>query len=246
MIAAISPELLIGLGILLLIAVAAFLIISRSGKQGPDIPPAFQPGPSDAELEKPRLEKLQAWGIVVLALTALWLPAYWLGEANANVAREEEFLKQAIDHGAHEVQLFDEHSNPAGIGCVQCHGTDLKGQEVMQGESVFLAANLTTVCERLTQEEIREVIKQGREPNMPAWGVEYNGALNDQQVDSIVSYLSDASNDTVDFAKNKCMNPDAANPPEAESPAADGATTDGGDAAATDASPSDASPTPAE
>lgn len=247
MIAAINPLALAAAGVLIVLGIGAYLIGRRRGPQGPDIPPAFAPGPSDAQLEKPRLEKLQAWGIVILVLTAIWLPGYFLFEAQANVSKEEALIEAAVEHGRLEVQIFDEHSNPAGIGCTQCHGTDLQGQEVMKGTVVFQSANLTTVCSRLTQAEIRETIKQGRAPNMPAWGVEFNGALNDQQVDDIVAYLAELSRDTVPMADNKCLNKEAAAPkPAADaSPSADASPEADASPAAAASPAAEASPSPA-
>lgn len=233
--AGIPPLLLAAIGLLLMLTASGY-VISRGKKEdkGPDIPNAFKPGPSDAQLEKPRLERLQAWGIVVLAVTAIWIPVYFVLEPAVNQHQEERLIQAAIEHGSHEVQVFDAHSNPGGVGCVSCHGTDLKGQDVMKGGVVFHSANLTTACSRLTQNEIRQTIKEGR-GNMPNWGVEYNGPLNDQQVNDLVTYLADFSKDTVPFATNKCLNPKAALPPASPS------ATPSGDAA----SPTDASPTPA-
>lgn len=217
--AAIPPLLLVAVGVLLISAVVIYVLARRTGTPGPDIPPAFAPGPSDAQLEKPRLERLQAWGIVMVAISAIWIPAYFLFEPEHNKNQEILLTDAAIEHGGREVQIQDAHSNPEGVGCVACHGTLLGGQEVLKGGLVFQSANLTTVCSRLTQDEIRTVLREGR-GNMPAWSVDNDGPLNDQQINDIVAYLVhlNATNDKVPFADNKCINPEAAAP--APSPAA--------------------------
>ena len=216
--ASIPPLLLAAAGILLVSGVVIYVLARRSADAGPDIPPAFMPGPSDTQLEKPRLEKLQAWGIVLVALSAVWIPAYFIFEPEHNKNQEALLTAAAIEHGSREVQVQDAHSNPEGVGCVSCHGTALTGQEVLKGGLVFKSADLTTVCSRLTQEEIRMTVSEGR-GNMPAWSVENDGPLNDQQINDVVAYVVNlnSTNGKVPFADNKCSNPEAAAP---ESPAA--------------------------
>ncbi len=237
-----------GIGLAIVVAIVA-LIASRvrhTGDRGPDIPPSMSPGPSDANLEKPILERLQGWGVILVAFMAVWIAAYWFVEPGTNEKQEEHFRTAAIDHGAHIVELFDEHSNPAGAGCVQCHGPELRGQEFVRGGEIFRSANLTTVCERLTMDEITQTIAEGRESaGMPSWSVEYKGAMNDQQIMDVVQYLVSISRESVPFEKNKCINEEAASPAPAASPAgspeASPAPT-GGSEASPGASPS-ASPT---
>ena len=56
----------------LFVAGAAFTSLRRPARPGtPDIPPAMKPGPSDEQLERPRLERMQGWGIVTVLLMAI-------------------------------------------------------------------------------------------------------------------------------------------------------------------------------
>jgi uncharacterized cupredoxin-like copper-binding protein/mono/diheme cytochrome c family protein len=210
---------------LAIVVLAIALIVARvrrpdAAEKGPEIPPAMRPGPSDPNLEKPILEKLQGWGVLLTIFLALWMALYWLGQPKSNAAQEEHLKTQAIEHGANEVQLFDDHSNAAGVGCVRCHGPELRGQELLIGGVIQHSADLTTVCSRLTGDEVVQTIKEGRGA-MPSWSIEFQGALNDQQIGDVYQYLLTIQK--VPYADNKCINPKAASPaPPAPSPSASG------------------------
>jgi mono/diheme cytochrome c family protein len=223
---ALSPTagiLMAGIGLAIVVVIVALIIarVRHAEDAGPDIPPAMSPGPSDPNLEKPILERLQGWGVILVAFMALWIAAYWFFEPGTNQKQEESFRSATIDRGANIVELFDEHSNPTGASCVQCHGPELRGQEFVRGGEIFRSANLATVCERLTMEEITQTIAEGRESaGMPSWSVDYKGAMNDQQIQDVVQYLVSVSRDTVPFEKNKCLNEEAASPAPEPSPEA--------------------------
>ena len=42
---------------------------------------------------------------------------------------------------------------------------------------------------------------------MPSWSIRYNGALDDQQINDIVTYLVEMSSKNVPFDQNVCLNP---------------------------------------
>ncbi|MEX0833716.1 MAG: cytochrome c [Actinomycetota bacterium] len=207
---------------LFIVVVASILVAQRRGfrkkkeAEAADIPPAMRPGPSDPDLEKPLLEKLQGWGIVLVAFSAVWMAIYWIQEPSANLAREKAMSQESIERGELAVQFFSEE-NPSGIACVRCHGPELRGQEIEFEGEPYPAPPLVTVCQRLTLDEVRNTIMQGRPGTpMPSWSVRFQGALNDQQIADIINYL--LSIQEVPFDQNKCINPEAASPsPSAES-----------------------------
>ena len=45
---------------------------------------------------------------------------------------------------------------------------------------------------------------------MPSWSIRYAGALDDQQINDIVLYLVELSEENVPFEDNVCLNKDAA------------------------------------
>jgi mono/diheme cytochrome c family protein len=175
----------------------------------------MQPGPSDADLEKPLLEKLQGWGLLLVVFFVIWMPVVWLLEPSANVDDENELRQTSIDRGENAVQLFSEE-NPGGVGCVQCHGPGLSGgQNLFQG-NVVTVPPLVNVCARLTLDQIKTTIEQGRpSTDMPSWSIRFQGALNDQQISEILDYVVELNRDNVPMEENKCLNPLAGTTPTA-------------------------------
>jgi mono/diheme cytochrome c family protein len=211
-------------GIFVFVAGATFTFRSRSRREeAPDIPAAMKPGPSDAALETPLLHKLQGWGVLLVAFFVVWIPVYWLQEPSANLKQEEELKSSAIDRGSHAILLFSEE-NQLGVGCVRCHGPELRGGVIVNGTNAdgsikyAYPANLTTVCGGPSTghpaiksiEDIYTTIEQGRiDAGMPSWSIRYAGALDDQQINDIVNYLVWMSSKNVPESENVCTNPDA-------------------------------------
>jgi mono/diheme cytochrome c family protein len=175
----------------------------------------MRPGPSDAALETPLLQKLQGWGVLLVAFFVIWFPANWLLEPSRNLTQEDELKGLALERGALAVQPFSEE-NQLGVGCVRCHGPELRGGVILSGDEPVYPPNLTTVCAGnlgehpaiASPEDIYQVIEQGRGV-MPSWSIKYDGALTDQQINDIVVYLIDMSSEFVPMEDNVCLNADA-------------------------------------
>jgi mono/diheme cytochrome c family protein len=115
------------------------------------------------------------------------------------------------------VQLFSEE-NQLGVGCVRCHGPELRGGVIQAGAAYAYPPNLTTLCAGpfgdpphpaiFSTDDIYQVIQEGRGV-MPSWSIRYQGALDDQQINDLVLYLVDMSSENVPFEDNVCLNPDA-------------------------------------
>jgi mono/diheme cytochrome c family protein len=205
------------LGAVFVVAAAAALIlrgrITRSPV--PDIPPVLQPGPSDTALETPLLQKLQGWGVVLIAFFVVWLPYTWLIEPSSNLKQDRLVKTEAIERGQRSVELFSEE-NQLGVGCVRCHGPELRGGVIQSGTSYAYPPNLTTICGGASTghplikslADIYTTIQQGRNV-MPSWSIRYQGALDDQQINDIVNYLVYMSSKNVPYKDNICINPDA-------------------------------------
>jgi mono/diheme cytochrome c family protein len=209
---------LVVLGILVLIVVVAGVLAlrSRGGEPRPDIPRAMRPGPADAALETPLLQKLQGWAVILVAFMAIWVPLNWLREPSTNLAQDKERQALKIERG-HETTLLYSEENQLGFGCIRCHGPELHGGVVQSGVNpdgspkFIYPLNLTTACERLTTEEIRTTIEQGRiDAGMPSWSIKFLGAMDDQQIDDLVQYI--VSINDIPFSENHCLNPDLASP----------------------------------
>ena len=159
--------------------------------------------PDDDELEGPRLEKVQAFGVLMLLVMALVLPVYWMLEGGRRSGAEMSFSQDAIDRG---------ESLAAEQECTNCHGADLGGARfapvvldigyqfadrdsfiintTWEGPSlddVFIRFDTDAVTLDETS-EVRQILVYGRGV-MPAWGLEGGGPLNDQQIDDLVAWL---------------------------------------------------------
>jgi len=216
-------------GIALLALGALFVVVSgaalalRGRTKGAqiEIPPTLSPGPSDTALETPLLHKLQGWGVVLVAFFVIWFPVSWLFEPGRNLTQEEELRTLAHDRGAAAILPFSEE-NQLGVGCVRCHGPELKGGIIPFLDGYRYPPNLTNICAGpfgdpahptiFSADDIYQVIQEGRgSPTkwMPSWSIRYEGALDDQQINDIVVYLIDMSSENVPFEDNVCLNKDA-------------------------------------
>jgi mono/diheme cytochrome c family protein len=202
--------------VLLVIAIAALRRRAR-GKRA-DVPSTMRPGPSDQALETPLLYKLQGWGVVLVTFFVLWFPIMWLIEPSTNLNQEEALRSDSIARGALAVQPFTEE-NQFGVGCVRCHGNELKGGvtntvDANGDPALAYPPNLTTICDHTqhpaiySTDDIFQVISEGRGA-MPSWSIRYAGALTDQQINDLVLYLVDLSSQNVDFENNVCLNQEA-------------------------------------
>jgi Cytochrome C oxidase, cbb3-type, subunit III len=209
---------LLALGAIFVVAAGAALFLrSRQQEQPLDIPRGMRPGPSDAALETPLLQKLQGWGVVLVAFFVIFIPYNWLREPSENLRQEEELLTLGYDRGELAVQTFSEE-NQLGVGCVRCHGPELRGGVIQAGAALAYPPNLTNLCAGpfgtpqhnaiFSQEDIYQVLEEGRAA-MPSWSIRYQGALNDQQINDLVVYLVEMSSEDVPFEDNVCLNEEA-------------------------------------
>jgi mono/diheme cytochrome c family protein len=201
-------------GLIAAAAVAGLALRQRTRETGPDIPEALRPGPSDAALETPLLQKLQGWSVVMLAFFVVWIPATWIFEPSTNLNQDRELKEMAIDRGSRSVLPFSEE-NQLGVGCVRCHGPELTGGIVQAGNTFAFPPNLTNICDNsqhpaiYSVDDIYQVIEEGRGEVMPSWSIRFEGALDDQQINDIVLYLVELSSENVPFEDNVCLNEDA-------------------------------------
>jgi mono/diheme cytochrome c family protein len=212
---------LLSLGVVFVVASGAALYLrGRTRGKEIEIPVTLRPGPSDTALETPLLHKLQGWGVLLVAFMVVWFPVTWLVEPDRNLAQEEELRTIAYERGQASVQLFSE-ANQLGVGCVRCHGPELRGGVVPFLAGYIYPPNLTNICAGpfgdpphnaiFSAADIYQVIEEGRgDPKtMPSWSIRFEGALDDQQINDIVVFLIDQSSENIPFEDNVCLNPDA-------------------------------------
>jgi cytochrome c553 len=193
--------------VVVLIAAGAALAALRRPRRTPelDIPRGMQPGPSDPDLEKPLLEKALVWGVVLIVLVALWMPAIWLFEPNTNADDTRVLVDESVERGR-LISLPGTEENQLGFNCERCHGPGLTGGQNVYNGRVVPVPNLQTVCERLTVDQIVTTIAEGRQgTDMPSWSVRFAGAMDDQQINDLLNYI--LSIQTIPNESNICINP---------------------------------------
>jgi mono/diheme cytochrome c family protein len=151
----------------------------------------------DETLEGPRLTRALGTGLVLMAITAIGLPLYWLNEPGRQTGAVENFDQTFINRGA---KLFAP-TGDGGYNCAGCHGSEGVGGQAppftltnADGEFVatvtWRAPALDTVLLRFSEEEVRQILIYGRPGTpMPAWGAEGGGPLTTQQIDELIAYL---------------------------------------------------------
>jgi mono/diheme cytochrome c family protein len=147
---------------------------------------------SDAELEGKKLNLALFSAAGLLAVIAVVLPLYWLGEPGRMKGAEEDYQEIFVERG------LDTYEN--GAQCVNCHGgagvggvapfivNDQNGQFVAQVN--WIAPALNNVLYRYNEDQVRYILNYGR-PGTPmaAWGADGGGPLTTQQIDNVIDYL---------------------------------------------------------
>ncbi|MFN2545103.1 MAG: cytochrome c [Actinomycetota bacterium] len=188
-------------------------------RRKPDIPSAMRPAPADAELEKPRLEKLQGWALASFLFLAIWIPVAWLNEPSTNQSQERTLEQESVNRGAKEVKPFSE-SNIFGVGCERCHGEGLAGGQNLFNGAIVPVPSLQEVCGGPNSPglpvpihnstDLRNIIERGIPgTDMPSWSVRFAGGLDDQQIDDLVLYVIKMDQKYVKFKENVCINSNA-------------------------------------
>lgn len=189
-----GTAIIILLVVLAVFAIAYFVVGPGTGGLSlrGDIPLAKRAHHSDEELEGPAMERAMAWGVALSVFAALFLPLYWFVEPARINDKRDEFYTQDVEQGR---QLYAEN-------CTNCHGAEAQGgfapHPDPEVDAAWPAPPLNNIMARYEDSDIvtdvrefmTETIKQGRAGTpMPAWGTAYQGPLNDQQIDAIVTYL---------------------------------------------------------
>lgn len=210
--------LLVALIVLVPAALLWAIFIARTGRPSRPvrprlgIPQALRPASPDEQLEGPRLERLQTWGLVASLATAAFIPAYWLPERDRHERFQERFDEQAVERGENiyavppaleedidPIEFKEQEENIAlGQGCAFCHAGDGSGGLVPTGfvdpvterEVQYQAPPLNNVFQRWDEEVIKFTIERGRPGTpMPAWGVEFGGPMTEQMVTDVIAYI---------------------------------------------------------
>jgi mono/diheme cytochrome c family protein len=162
-----------------------------------ELAPNRKPYYDDEELEGPRLERVQLWGVVLLVIIVVALPLYWVFEPSRQAGAQEGWDNRFASWGS---QLFASTAD-GGFNCAGCHG----GMAGVGGEAPFTVTDpvtgevqavnwkapaVNTVFYKFDESEIRFILNYGRPFSpMSPWGLVGGGPMNTQQIDNLIAYM---------------------------------------------------------
>jgi mono/diheme cytochrome c family protein len=175
-------------------AIAYFFVNTRKARPEvgaeTELAPNRKPYYDDEGLEGPRLDRFLTYALVLLGVTAVALPLYWLAEPGRQADSIKRF--EAIFASRGEA-LFE-------TNCSSCHGQGATGgvaAYVLQDRAGNFLANVTwkapalnNVLLRYDREDVQYVLDHGRafSPMQP-WSTVGGGAMNAQQIKNLIDYL---------------------------------------------------------
>ncbi len=182
-------------GLLLLFAIA-YVVVGPGRTKGPktrgDIPLAMRPYHSDEELETTGLERAMSWAVALALFIAVFIPLYWIVEPARIEDKKDEFYDEDVALGR---ALY-------AANCTSCHGENAEGGSAPhpdpEVDAPWPAPRLDNIAARYADSDvvtdiedfINRTLIQGRPGSpMPAWSTAYQGPMNDQQIESITTYL---------------------------------------------------------
>ena len=215
-------------GVIAVVLIAGFVLAvianMRRGKAevGAELELAANRKPylSDEELEGKKLDRTLGFGLVILVVIAITLPAYWLAEPGRQSGAVTKFKEEFVSRGQNiynvKAQCTSCHG-PAGVGGVKNY-TLLNANGDFVAQVDWKAPALNTVLFRYSKDEVKYILNYGRQNTpMPAWGAPGGGPLTDQQLDDVIAYLysiqlsASDSQTAVQTEIDTVCKPDAAN-----------------------------------
>ena len=164
-----------------------------------ELAPNRKPYFDDDTLETKKLDSALGVALLLTAVSAVGLPAYWVMEAGRQTNAVKGFDNRAVKRGHSLFQPTDSPEHGAHFGCATCHGADGSGGVTKYVITDFLgrteqvtwaAPAINTVAYRYSTEQIRQILVYGRAGTpMPAWGTKGGGPMNDQQIEDLVQYM---------------------------------------------------------
>ncbi len=195
---AVSTQRTIGLVIALIVGgAAAVYVLFNVFSTGKDeigseieLAPNRKPYFDDEILETKKLDLSLAFGAGGLAIIAIALPLYWLGEPGRQEGYVDFTDRVAADRGGeiYEAQCVACHG-AAGVGGAAAYTVlDESGRFVSNAS--WTAPALNNIMYRFSEDEVLHILNYGRPQSpMPAWGGPGGGPLTSQQIEEILAYL---------------------------------------------------------
>ncbi len=161
-----------------------------------ELAPNRRPYYDDETLEGRRLERVQLFGVLLLALIVIMLPLYWVFEPHRQAGATSGKDSRFVSWGS---KLYATTAE-GGFNCAGCHGANGGGgaapysiSDPNTGETKAVSWNapaINTIFYRYDENEVRFILVYGRPFSpMSPWGLAGGGPMNDQQIDTVIAKL---------------------------------------------------------
>ncbi|MEX0848208.1 MAG: cytochrome c [Ilumatobacteraceae bacterium] len=161
-----------------------------------ELAPNRKPYYDDETLEGRRLERVQLLGVLLLALIVIMLPLYWVFEPSRQAGAQSGMDGRFITWGSRLYATTAE----GGFNCAGCHGAEGGGGQAAYsvtdpntGEVKAVQWNapaINTIFYKYDVSEVKFILVYGRPFSpMSPWGLAGGGPMNDQQIETLISYL---------------------------------------------------------
>lgn len=161
-----------------------------------ELAPNRRPYYDDETLEGPRLERVQLFGVLLMALIVVMLPLYWVFEPHRQAGATSGMEGRFVSWGS---KLYATTAE-GGFNCAGCHGASGGGGaapysvvDPNTGETKAVSWNapaVNTIFYRYDESEVKFILVYGRPFSpMSPWGLAGGGPMNDQQIDTVIAKL---------------------------------------------------------
>jgi mono/diheme cytochrome c family protein len=137
------------------------------------VPAGPRPDPFEPEWLQRSLDRYYLWGLVFMAVLIAGFPLYKLREPSL---RSDALRSQQTTYARIGADLFDQ-------SCSSCHGERATGDTAP-------TLNAKEFLSSTSDDQIRLLVSGGVSgTDMPAWSLDFGGALTDEQIRQIVAFL---------------------------------------------------------
>lgn len=187
--------LVVGFIVLMWLIFLGFQLFKSDREPGSEIEtaPNRKPYYDDEVLETARLDRFLGFALFFLIICVVGLFVYFLNETNRQTNAQTALVSDAEKRGEALYTSF----------CVRCHAaggvggvaaSTISSDPAVKGSPPqpvsWTAPPLNTVLLRYTDVQVQNVIEYGRiNTPMPAWSTKGGGAMNDQNVTDLITYL---------------------------------------------------------
>jgi mono/diheme cytochrome c family protein len=139
--------------------------------------------------------RLKTLGVLVTTALALFTMFYWITDEPRRDSIAEEDDAELLEYG--KVVFSNDETEPAAVGCANCHGEDGRGGDPdapvvgpdLHSRSLADKLRVNSNYVRLAVSYGGVVVSGNVNSPMPAWSYEVGGPLNEQQIEAVVTLV---------------------------------------------------------